>query len=124
MFGKIAQSFALAALIGVGSMAVTTEQASAGGGGVGFSIEFGSPGYGPGWGWGPGWGPGWGNGPKPNKGICKPRRAAKKAWKMGVRNGRIVRRNHKRVVVKGWRYGYPVKVVFANRRHCPVIALR
>ena len=124
MFGKIAQSFALAALIGVGSMAVTTDQASAGGGGVGFSIEFGSPGYGPGWGWGPGWGPGWGNGPKPNKGICKPRRAAKKAWKMGVRNGRIVRRNHKRVVVKGWRYGYPVKVVFANRRHCPVIALR
>ncbi len=122
MFGKIAQSFALAALIGVGSMAVTTEQASAGGGGVGFSIEFGSPGYGPGWGWGPGWGPGYG--PKPHKGICKPRRAAKKAWKMGVRNGRIVRRNHKRVVVKGWRHGYPVKVVFANRRHCPVIALR
>ena len=123
MFGKITKTAALAALIGVSSMAVTAGQAAAGGS-VGFSVEFGSPGYGQGWGpsWGPVWGPGYG--PKPQRGICKPRRAVKKAWKMGVRNGRIVRRNNKRVVVRGWRYGYRVKVVFANRRHCPVVALR
>ncbi len=121
MLSKFVKTAALAALIGVGSMAAATVPAAAGGGG--FTIQFGT-GYGPGWGWGPGWGPGYGKGygPKPN--ICKPKRAVNKARNMGVRKTRIVRRNPNRVVVKGWRHGYPVRVVFANRRHCPVIALR
>jgi hypothetical protein len=118
MLGKIVKTAALVAMIGVGTAAATTGQAAAAGG-FGFSIE-----VGPGWGSGPGygWGPGYGS--RPHRGICKPRRAVKKARHMGVRSGRIVRRNHRRVVVRGWRRGYPVRVVFANRRHCPVIALR
>ncbi len=119
MISKIVKMAALVAMVGVGSVAATTQQAAAGG--IEFSIEVGR-GSGPSWGPGPGWGPYWG--PPPNRGKCKPRRAVKKARHMGVRGSRIVRRNHKRVVVRGWRHGYPVKVVFGNRRHCPVIALR
>ncbi|MEX3012043.1 hypothetical protein [Hoeflea sp. TYP-13] len=121
MFAKIAKATTLAALIAVGATAVGTSQASAGQ--VQFGIQFGNgygyvygPGYGPQWGPGPSWG-----GPR---GYCKPRRAVKKARRMGVRNAHIVRRNHRKVVVKGWRYGYRTRVVFANRRHCPVIAFR
>lgn len=119
MLGNIVKTTAMVALIGVGSVAATAQQAAAGG--VQFSIEVGR-GWGPNWGNGPGWGPGYGA--PPRRGICKPRRAVKKARHMGVRGSRIVRRNHRRVVVRGWRHGYPVKVVFGNRRHCPVIALR
>lgn len=115
MLGNIVKSAVMVAMIGVGSVAATTGQAAAGS--VGFSIEIG-----PGWGPGPSWGHRYR--PAPHRGICKPRRAVKKARHMGVRGSRIVRRNYKRVVVRGWRRGYPVKVVFANRRHCPVIALR
>lgn len=116
MFGKIAKTAAMVAMIGVGSIAATTGQAAAGG--VGFSIEIG-----PGWGPGPGWGHRYRPAPPP-RGYCKSRRAVKKARHMGVRGSRIARRNQRRVVVRGWRHGYPVKVVFANRRHCPVIARR
>jgi len=109
MFGKRVKTLVLAAVIGIGSLAATSGQAAAG------NVDF--------WiGIGPGWGTHYG--PPRRHSVCKPRRAVKKAVNLGVRDVRVVRRNAKRVVVKGWRRGYPVRVVFANRRHCPVIALR
>lgn len=113
MFGKILKASALAALIATGATAATTSQASAGQ--VEFGVTFGTPGF--------GHGPYWGSGPRwgPPRGYCKPYRAIKKAHRFGVRNPRIVRRTPNRVVVRGWRYGYQSRVVFANRRACPVI---
>ncbi len=129
MFGKIAKATTLATVIAIGTAGMSTTPAAAGG--IGIEFQFGSPGYGPGYGHGPrygngpAWGPGWGQGPAwGNRGFCKPRRAVKKARNMGVRKARIVRKNNRKVVVKGWRHGYPAKVVFANRHRCPVIALR
>ncbi|MCP4384897.1 MAG: hypothetical protein GY933_21985 [Hyphomicrobiales bacterium] len=115
MFTNIIKATTLAALIAVGATAATTSQASAGQ--VQFGITFGTPGYG-----GPYWGPGpsWGA----PRGYCKPRRAVNKARRLGVRNARIVRRNRNRLVVRGWRYGYQTRVVFANARRCPIIRFR
>lgn len=56
--------------------------------------------------------------------ICGPRQAVGKASAMGVRNARLVRNAPRRVAVRGYRGGYPVRVVFANQRGCPVIATR
>lgn len=50
MLGNIVKTAAMVAMIGVGSVAATAQQAAAGG--VQFSIEVGR-----------GWGPNWGNGP-------------------------------------------------------------
>ncbi len=118
MFGKFVKTAAMVSMIGVSSAAATTGQAAAAGG-FGVTIEVGR-----GWGPGPGYGWGRGHGSGHYRGICKPRRAVNKARHMGVRHGRIIRRGNRRLVVRGWRHGYPVRVVFANRRHCPVIAYR
>lgn len=60
-----------------------------------------------------------------SKKRCRPHRALKKArHKFGVRHGHIARNNNRRVVVRGYNYGHPVKLVFANRRGCPLIAYR
>ena len=122
MFAHIAKATTLAALIIAGATVLTPTTASAGN--VQFGIHFG--GHGPSYGYVYGPGPYWGHGPswRAPKGICKPRRAIRKAYRLGVNNPRIVRRNHKRVVVKGWRHGHRTRVVFANRHRCPVIAFR
>ncbi|WP_419906149.1 hypothetical protein [Hoeflea sp.] len=114
MFASIAKAAALTALIAVGANTATPSNAEAGN--VSFGVYFGTPGYGP--------GPYWGPAPRPHRGICKPRSAVNKAWRMGVKNPRISSRNRSRVIVRGWRYGHKTKVVFANRRYCPVIAYR
>jgi hypothetical protein len=59
-----------------------------------------------------------------DRGYCKPRKALKKARRMGLRRTDIIRANHRRVVVRGFDRGYPVRVVFANERRCPVIRIR
>ncbi|MEM5473873.1 hypothetical protein WNZ14_19270 [Hoeflea sp. AS60] len=56
--------------------------------------------------------------------VCRPHRAVQKARHMGVRRADVVRANHRRVVVKGFRHHRAVRVVFANQRSCPVIAFR
>ncbi len=56
--------------------------------------------------------------------VCKPRRALRKARRMGVRDAHIVRVNRRVIVVKGYRYGYPAKVKFGRSRNCRVIAFR
>ncbi|MEW7006478.1 MULTISPECIES: hypothetical protein [unclassified Lentilitoribacter] len=56
---------------------------------------------------------------------CRPRKALKKArHKYGVRHSEITRVNKRKVVVRGYNYGHPVKLVFANRKGCPLIAYR
>jgi len=116
MFANFLKVSALAALIATGVTAASTSQASAGQ--VQFGVTFGSPYYGH----GPYWGPRPGYGPP--RGICKHYRAINKARWYGVRNPHVVKRTPYRVVVRGWRHGYQSRVVFANRRACPVIRTR
>jgi len=56
--------------------------------------------------------------------VCRPHRAVEKARHMGVRRADVVRAGHRRVVVEGFRHHRPVRVIFANERHCPVIGFR
>lgn len=56
--------------------------------------------------------------------VCQPRRAVQKARHMGVRHADVVRVGPGRVVVRGFKHRHPVRVVFANERRCPVIAVR
>lgn len=59
-----------------------------------------------------------------DRGVCKPRRALRKARRMGLRHTDIVRANRRKVVVEGYRHHRPVRVVFANEQRCPVIRVR
>lgn len=56
--------------------------------------------------------------------ICAPRRALRKARRMGVRGARIARVNYRVIVVRGYRYGERAKVKFGRSGRCPVIAFR
>lgn len=56
--------------------------------------------------------------------VCRPHRAVRKARHMGVRHADVVRAGRGRVVVAGFKHRRPVRVVFANERRCPVIAVR
>ena len=55
---------------------------------------------------------------------CSPRRALKKARRMGVREARIVRVNRRAIAVKGYRYGEWTKVKFGRGGRCPVVGIR
>jgi len=120
---------ALAALV-VATAGVAASAPAANAGGIGFEFSIGGPGGGVivrdydrrgGWnrfeshrGHDRGW----------ERGFCKPRKAVRKARRMGLRHSEIVRAGHRRVVVEGYRHHRPVRVVFANQRHCPVIKVR
>ena len=113
MFASI-KSAALAAILGLGAFAATPAAADSltigfgHHGGVHVSGHYGSGGY-----YGHGHGhPG-----------CSPWRAVDKAERMGVRRARVVDAGRRGVVVRGHRWGGPVKVVFGNARHCPVRAM-
>ena len=56
-----------------------------------------------------------------DRGFCQPHRAVRKASRMGLHRAEVVRAGHRRVVVEGFRHHRPVRVVFANESHCPVI---
>lgn len=56
--------------------------------------------------------------------ICAPRRAIRKARRMGVRDARIVRINNRVIVVRGYKYGGRAKVKFGRSRNCPVLVFR
>ncbi len=56
--------------------------------------------------------------------ACSPRRAVRKARRMGVNRARIVRVNRRAVVVKGRSMGDRVLVRFARERRCPVLSFR
>ncbi len=116
MFAKTVTTVALTAMIGLGAAAATTAPAAAGG--IDVDIYLGGPGFGVGYGPGP-WGPGYG----PKGGKCKNFKAVNKAYKVGVYNGHVVKKTPYKVVVKGWKFGHPRKVVFANNWKCPILAV-
>lgn len=57
-------------------------------------------------------------------GACEPGRALRKAARMGVRGGDIVRLDRRAVVVAGFKRGRPTAVRFAQDFGCPVIGYR
>jgi hypothetical protein len=115
---------ALAALV-VATAGFAASAPAANAGGVGFEFSFGGPGGGVvirdydrrG---------GWNRfeGHRGHRDVCRPHRAVQKARHMGIRRADVVRAGHRRVVVEGFRHHRPVRVVFANQRHCPVIKVR
>ncbi|WP_062212471.1 hypothetical protein [Aureimonas sp. AU12] len=56
--------------------------------------------------------------------ACEPGRALRKAARMGVRGGDIVRLDRRTVVVAGFKRGHPTAVRFAQAPGCPVIGYR
>lgn len=52
---------------------------------------------------------------------CTPDRAIDKAWRMGLRNPRVVDVDRRTIEVRGHRRGHRVHVLFARAPHCPVI---
>ena len=60
-----------------------------------------------------------------HRGFCKPRRALRKAYRMGVDNPYIARIKRNKIVVKGHSYGHHAKVVFKRNTHrCKVLKTR
>ena len=58
-------------------------------------------------------------------GYCKPRHALNKAYHLGVGHAHIARVNKRKIVVKGYSYGHPAKVVFKrSHRGCKIIKTR
>jgi len=54
---------------------------------------------------------------------CQPWKAVHKAKYMGVKKAHVVDVDWKRIVVKGKKFGSPVKIVFGKAPHCPVKAV-
>lgn len=122
MFNKSIKSILAAAILATGAAVSTTTTANAGGS---FGVYIGS---------------GHGSGihyQKPrvrhhyrkkrhtSRRACAPRRALNKAYRIGVNRPHIARINHKRIVVVGYNYGHPAKVVFKRKGHgCKIIATR
>lgn len=57
-------------------------------------------------------------------GRCRPGRAVRKAWRLGVDEPRIRRVGRRGVVIAGFRGRSRVVVRFGHARHCPVLAVR
>ena len=111
---------ALAALV-VATAGVAASAPAANAGGIGFELSIGGPGGGivvrdhrrhGGW-----------DRFEGRRGFCQPFKAVRKAGRMGVHRAEIIRAGHRRVVVEGFRHHRPVRVVFANESHCPVIGV-
>lgn len=69
---------------------------------------------------------GYGQGGYGNHGYgrqCRPWKAVEKARWMGFRRAHVVDVDWNRIVVKGKKYGGPVKVVFGKAPHCPIKAM-
>lgn len=121
MFNQFKKSF-IAIIISAATLGVGAQSASAGG--VTFEFRYGHHGHGPVVRINPEHRRHF-NPPSSRNFYCSPRKAVKKARKrFGVRHAKIVRANHRKIVVRGYKRGHRVKVVFANDRGCPVIARR
>lgn len=65
-----------------------------------------------------------GHGPR-HRGICTPREAVHKAWRIGMNRPGIRRIGHDRIVVTGFHRGHHARLVFARYTpRCRVIASR
>lgn len=121
MFNNFKKSF-IAIAISIATLGAGMQSASAGG--VTFEFRYGYHGHGPVVRIDPYHGKYY-RPPSSRTYYCSPRKAVKKARKkFGVKHAKIARKNHRKIVVKGYKRGHRVKVVFANHRGCPVIARR
>lgn len=120
MFKSLARSMTIVAALAVGGTALTAAPAAADGFRFGITI---------------------GNGFQPAHGrsyrdyrdyrdyreyrrACAPRRAVRKARRMGVHRARVIRANRRAVVVAGRSRGDRVVVRFARAPRCPVLTFR
>ena len=53
--------------------------------------------------------------------VCGPRRAVKKAYRLGLNNPQVHRIKDRRIVVTGYQYGYRTKMVFKRYSNCNLI---
>ena len=120
---KIIRNALAALVVATAGLAASAPAATAGG--IGFEFSIGGPGggivvrdHGRRGGWDRF------EGHRGGRDVCRPHRAVQKARHMGVRRADVVRAGHRRVVVEGFRHHRPVRVIFANERHCPVIGFR
>ena len=106
------KSAALSLLIGIGAIAAAPATAEAGQ----YYFEFG--GHGPHAGYRDYRGHRFHHRHFDRRRVCTPRRAVRKAARMGLRHAHIARVKPRRIVVKGWDHGYRTP-----RRLCPRAAL-
>ena len=59
--------------------------------------------------------------PRPQHHVCGPRRAVKKAYRLGLDSPQVRRVNDRRIVVSGYQYGYRTKMVFKRYSKCHLI---
>jgi len=59
--------------------------------------------------------------PRQHQQVCGPRRAVKKAYRMGLDSPRVHRVKQNRIVVSGYQYGYRAKMVFKRYSRCHLI---
>jgi hypothetical protein len=58
---------------------------------------------------------------QPRRQVCGPRRAVKKAYRLGLNNPQVRRIEQRRIVVSGYKYGYRAKLVFKRYSRCHLI---
>jgi len=132
MFAKSVKTILASAVVMTGAVFSTTGSANAGGnfgvyigGGHNGGIYFGTGGHHKGYGHKTRHRPKYSHGYHHKKGRCGPRRALRKAWRMGLHDPHIARVNHRAIAVVGYNHGYRAKVVFKRHsKHCKVIKTR
>ncbi len=58
---------------------------------------------------------------KQRRQVCGPRRAVKKAYRLGLNNPQVQRIKERRIIVAGYQYGYRTKMVFKRYSNCRLI---
>ena len=58
---------------------------------------------------------------RPRHQVCGPRRAVKKAYRLGLDSPQVHRVKERRIVVSGYQYGYRTKMVFKRYSKCHLI---
>ena len=59
--------------------------------------------------------------PRPRHRVCGPRRAVKKAYRLGLDSPQVHRVKERRIVISGYQYGYRTKMVFKRYSKCRLI---
>ncbi|MBL8584384.1 MAG: hypothetical protein JNL61_19450 [Rhizobiaceae bacterium] len=53
--------------------------------------------------------------------ACTPQRAIDKAWRIGVRNPRVIEVDRRTIEVRGHKRGHRVNILFGRAPNCPII---
>lgn len=114
MFQSLTRTIIVVAALATGGVATTAAPAAANGLSFGITIgERAQPVHGRDY-----------RGHRDYRPACSPRRAVRKARRMGVHRARVVRANRRAVVVRGRSRGDRAVVRFARAPGCPVLAFR